>query len=129
MFCIRCTTAMKQKVLNGVLLDFCPNCRGIWVDRGELRKLNTFVIASYVALKRQARIERSEEAVRAGFVRAICQRCNGTMTVTNDGSISYEKCASCGGSFFDYMELDKILQERTRWMQFLDWLSGIFAGS
>jgi Zn-finger nucleic acid-binding protein len=26
-------------VLQGIELDFCPECRGIWLDRGELEKL------------------------------------------------------------------------------------------
>ena len=24
---------------NGVEIDYCPNCRGIWLDRGELEKI------------------------------------------------------------------------------------------
>nr|WP_243699149.1 zf-TFIIB domain-containing protein [Anseongella ginsenosidimutans] len=24
---------------NGVEVDYCPNCRGIWLDRGELDKI------------------------------------------------------------------------------------------
>jgi len=35
----------------GVEIDYCPNCRGMWLDRGELDKLldrvaNTFVPSS-----------------------------------------------------------------------------------
>jgi hypothetical protein len=24
---------------NGIEIDYCPNCRGIWLDRGELEKI------------------------------------------------------------------------------------------
>ena len=24
---------------NGIEIDYCPNCRGIWLDRGELDKI------------------------------------------------------------------------------------------
>lgn len=24
---------------NGVEIDYCPQCRGVWLDRGELEKL------------------------------------------------------------------------------------------
>jgi Zn-finger nucleic acid-binding protein len=24
---------------NGVEIDYCPNCRGVWLDRGELDKI------------------------------------------------------------------------------------------
>jgi Zn-finger nucleic acid-binding protein len=23
----------------GVVIDYCPNCRGVWLDRGELEKI------------------------------------------------------------------------------------------
>ena len=28
---------MKEK--KGIEIDYCPECRGIWLDRGELEKL------------------------------------------------------------------------------------------
>jgi Zn-finger nucleic acid-binding protein len=30
----------------GVEIDYCPNCRGIWLDRGELDKIVDKVIAN-----------------------------------------------------------------------------------
>lgn len=24
---------------NGIEIDYCPNCRGVWLDRGELDKI------------------------------------------------------------------------------------------
>ena len=30
----------------GVEIDYCPNCRGIWLDRGELDKILDKAIAS-----------------------------------------------------------------------------------
>lgn len=31
------TLAMTEK--KGVEIDYCPNCRGVWLDRGELDKI------------------------------------------------------------------------------------------
>ncbi len=31
------TLAMSER--QGVEIDFCPKCRGVWLDRGELDKL------------------------------------------------------------------------------------------
>ena len=31
--------AMQELNRNGVLIDVCTNCRGVWLDRGELEKL------------------------------------------------------------------------------------------
>jgi hypothetical protein len=35
--CIEPTLAMSER--QGVEIDYCPQCRGIWLDRGELDKL------------------------------------------------------------------------------------------
>jgi Zn-finger nucleic acid-binding protein len=32
-------TGMQEVNRNGVLIDICPQCRGVWLDRGELEKL------------------------------------------------------------------------------------------
>jgi Zn-finger nucleic acid-binding protein len=30
---------MQEVQRNGVTIDICPTCRGVWLDRGELEKL------------------------------------------------------------------------------------------
>lgn len=30
---------MKEVEKDGVMIDICPNCKGVWLDRGELDKL------------------------------------------------------------------------------------------
>ncbi len=40
MKCPCCTdTTLSMTDRQGVEVDFCPQCRGIWLDRGELDKL------------------------------------------------------------------------------------------
>ncbi len=37
--CPNDNTAMQTVNRSGVEFDFCPTCRGIWMDRGELEKI------------------------------------------------------------------------------------------
>lgn len=37
--CPNCNIGMTQANRQGVELDICPQCRGVWLDRGELEKL------------------------------------------------------------------------------------------
>jgi uncharacterized protein len=30
---------MREVEKNGMLIDICPSCKGVWLDRGELEKL------------------------------------------------------------------------------------------
>ncbi len=37
--CPNCNVAMTQVKRSDVEIDMCPQCRGVWLDRGELEKL------------------------------------------------------------------------------------------
>ena len=37
--CPRCGTVLTMTERAGVEIDYCPQCRGVWLDRGELDKI------------------------------------------------------------------------------------------
>jgi uncharacterized protein len=39
MLCPHCTSTMREITKSGVLIDLCPDCKGVWLDRGELDKI------------------------------------------------------------------------------------------
>ncbi|HEU6446699.1 MAG TPA: zf-TFIIB domain-containing protein [Gaiellaceae bacterium] len=39
MTCFACNVPLQQTLREGVEIDYCPQCRSIWLDRGELEKL------------------------------------------------------------------------------------------
>lgn len=40
MKCPTCDDAKLRKAdRNGIEIDYCPECRGVWLDRGELDKI------------------------------------------------------------------------------------------
>ena len=39
MQCPVCNVTLLMSEKKGIEIDYCPNCRGIWLDRGELEKL------------------------------------------------------------------------------------------
>ncbi|MCS7197906.1 MAG: zf-TFIIB domain-containing protein [Candidatus Bipolaricaulota bacterium] len=41
MRCPLCDVSMREVERRGVRIDICPDCRGVWLDRGELEKLLT----------------------------------------------------------------------------------------
>ncbi len=38
--CPKCQVAMQEREKGDVLIDICPQCRGVWLDAGELEKLS-----------------------------------------------------------------------------------------
>ena len=39
MKCPHCNVTLLMAEKQGVEIDYCPECRGIWLDRGELEKI------------------------------------------------------------------------------------------
>ncbi len=39
MKCPVCQVELKIAERAGIEIDYCPNCRGVWLDRGELDKI------------------------------------------------------------------------------------------
>ena len=39
MLCPVCRVDLKMADRQGVEVDYCPQCRGVWLDRGELDKI------------------------------------------------------------------------------------------
>ncbi|MEW6653755.1 MAG: zf-TFIIB domain-containing protein [Bacteroidota bacterium] len=39
MNCPVCNVALSLSERQGIEIDYCPKCRGVWLDRGELDKL------------------------------------------------------------------------------------------
>jgi Zn-finger nucleic acid-binding protein len=39
MKCPQCHETLAISERQGIEIDFCPTCRGVWLDRGELDKL------------------------------------------------------------------------------------------
>ena len=39
MICPRCNSTLNASVVNGIEIDNCPTCKGVWLDTGELEKM------------------------------------------------------------------------------------------
>ncbi len=39
MQCPTCEVDLVMSDRNGIEIDYCPKCRGVWLDRGELDKI------------------------------------------------------------------------------------------
>jgi len=61
MNCPRCEQAsLDERDRDGVTIDVCTRCRGIWFDRGELEKLIARTTADFDDYDRKARDRDSE---------------------------------------------------------------------
>jgi len=97
--CPKCRADMEQVRVDGVEIDRCVHCHGIWFDAGEAEVLNTKEAATVIDTGT------TREGKRYNLVDHYnCPRCGGEMLQRVDPQqthIQYETCADCDGSFFD----------------------------
>lgn len=58
MKCPICNVELLMTDKHGIEIDYCPTCRGIWLDRGELEKL----VERMSALERGYVVRTAEES-------------------------------------------------------------------
>lgn len=118
MKCPKCHTDMKQIEFEGVQVDRCYNCYGLWFDFQEQQQLKdkpgaTEIDSGDAAMARRTNLIRNIYCPRDGALMT-------PMTDLNQPHIWYEACPHCYGVFFDAGEFkdysEKTLVESIRAM-------------
>ena len=105
---MQCPTCKVKDMLpvftdQGVEIDYCPQCKGIWLDRGEI----------YYFFKNPARLQKElENAIKLGKPSdRICPRTGKSMQGIKllQGELTLDYSPSSGGLWFDGEELEKLM--------------------
>jgi len=94
-------------------IDGCPNCKGIWLDKDELRKLKDKSEKDSWATLRwmDDEIEAIEKA-NAMPSKRECPKCKGESLISTsfgDSNILIDWCPSCQGTWLDRDEFQEIV--------------------
>jgi Zn-finger nucleic acid-binding protein len=110
MDCPRCTRPLKEVDLGefggeyaSVKIDLCPDCEGVWLDKGELDERDESVWTDAEALDFQA-------APGTGPSQA-CPRCSvglARISPTELLGLVVERCPSCLGFWLDAGEVEAV---------------------
>ncbi len=114
LICPKCLADMTEIDQQGVKVDVCQGCHGIWLDAGELAQLTGV----------DEDIPRHPDTIEAGdryleVSTYICPRCQGsfeTFEYRPGTELYIDRCTSCHGIFLEHGELAKIkqLQQKPR---------------
>jgi len=105
---MNCLTCKEKEMIpvftdQGVEVDYCPDCRGIWLDKGEI----------FYFTKKPALIQRElDEAIKIGTPsERICPRTGKNMLEIKlvKGELSLDYSPASGGIWFDGEELEKLI--------------------
>ena len=119
MNCPKCQAAMETVTFEGVTVDRCTGCQGIWLDAGERRVLQDLKGAQAIDIG-DATTGRKMDAITA----IDCPRCQKPMIVKTDidhHDITFECCPVCKGIYLDAGEFTD-LKDYT----FMDYLRHLF---
>ena len=107
MKCPVCKTSMIILELHQVEIDYCPDCKGIWLDTGELELLIEDETEKEKLLNSFKKQEQTKEK------RYRCPVCNKKMdkVLQNDDgdAVMIDKCKKSHGFWFDKNELNLLL--------------------
>ncbi len=109
MKCPKCNIELKIKEIQGVTVDECENCEGIWFERDELRKVkdNTDKDLNWMDFE----IWKHHDRFKAKETKYNCPACSSTMDVLDYDSTKIEinYCSNCQGVWLDKNELQNII--------------------
>jgi hypothetical protein len=101
MLCPKCNVEMSPKSFDGVEVDRCFGCGGVWLDKGELEQIDDKNIATLVDV-----VGNTAKTEIMDRIPAHCPRCDNDMiTLRGANDVPFDWCDQCEGMFFDRGEL------------------------
>jgi|ERR1051326_4575715 Zn-finger nucleic acid-binding protein len=109
--CPRCDKALFILEYEGIAVDFCHHCRGLWLDAGELELL---LKHSGAAPQDRLLTFQQEQGSPSKGERMLCPRCDRRMVEVpvqgEDGKqVMIDRCPQGHGLWFDQSELQQLL--------------------
>ena len=109
MDCPRCQTALQTRSTDGVEIDECPGCRGIWFDADELRRVKdeSDPDLNWMDFELWKHPEKFHVAGRP----INCPKCASPLVAIDygDTGVEVDFCTECRGVWLDANELGKII--------------------
>ena len=123
MDCPACQTTLDAFDSDGIELDDCPGCKGLWLDAGELDALLSR--KGVTVTGRDTPPGLTAVSVDPEAPKRICPRCDGSLgrfayqkadhhseaLDIRDRGVVLDRCRTCGGIWFDRGELEKIASD------------------
>lgn len=104
--CPRCASKLSTQVVEGVEIETCPSCGGIWLDADELKELASKEVQSSHEIAPTAFSPHDAE----GDMR--CPKCQkiklDAFIYAFDSGIELDRCPQCQGVWLDKNELDQV---------------------
>ncbi len=112
--CVKCNSILDRATFQGLEVDLCPKCGGLWLDRGEITRAAQLPEKELVRLRNLLRGSSGPPPIPTEN-KAPCPACEGQLSEVLLGKVHVDYCGTCHGIFLDRGELeDAITAVRAR---------------
>jgi Zn-finger nucleic acid-binding protein len=122
MQCPRCsaTQSLKPETYEGVEVDRCPKCQGVWLDEGELQSIVRAEEQKFAPSLVSQAITAAFTGVPASehHTTEKCPKCSKTMNPMNysySSGIVLDRCPDAHGVWLDHQEIEKVQAHAEHW--------------
>jgi Zn-finger nucleic acid-binding protein len=114
--CVKCSSILDRATFQGLEVDLCPRCGGLWLDRGEITRAAKLPEPELSRL-RTLLTGASGPPPLPTENKAPCPACPGSLSEVLLGTVHVDYCGKCHGLFLDRGELQvaiEAVRERDR---------------
>jgi Zn-finger nucleic acid-binding protein len=106
---MKCDIEMHKKNIQGIEVDECEKCEGMWFDNDELRQIKDHVDSDLNWMDFD--IWKHPEKFKAKTQRFDCPNCSNAMNVLDydETKVEIDYCSKCKGIWLEKDELQKII--------------------
>jgi len=106
--CVKCSSILDRATFQGLEVDLCPDCGGLWLDRGEITRAARLPDNELMRLRAQLQGSSGPPPVPTEN-KAPCPACDGQLSEVVLGTVHVDYCSSCHGIFLDRGELEQAI--------------------
>ncbi|HZL18398.1 MAG TPA: zf-TFIIB domain-containing protein [Polyangia bacterium] len=103
--CVKCNSILDKATFQGLEVDLCPKCGGLWLDRGEIARAAKLPEKALAHLRSLLTGQPGPPPVPTESI-APCPVCPGSLSEVMLGAVHVDYCGKCQGIFLDRGELE-----------------------
>lgn len=109
MKCPRCQTELQTRPTDGIEIDECSSCQGIWFDNDELRRVKDQTDNDLNWMDFE--LWKHEDRFRIAAKPIDCPKCKVAMVAIDydETGVEIDFCPECRGAWLDAGEFEKII--------------------
>ena len=108
MNCPVCRKELSLQQIHGAEFYFCSDCRGLWVQMGQLAELAKTISSNELPSAQQFTGDLSSVQSQKGIACSGCGQAMGGCEYAFDSGIMIDRCSGCGAIWLDEAKLLRI---------------------